>query len=563
MLVELRIRNLGVIADLELVLGPGMTVVTGETGAGKTMLVEAIELLVGGRADGVLVRAGADQAWVEGRFEVGGDEVVLARAVPAEGRSRAYVDGRMAPASALADVGARLVDLHGQHTHQSLLRGGVQRAVLDAFGGIGHGPVRDARQRRRAVEAELAAMGGDQAARHREMDLLHYQLQELDGAALTGPDEDARLEAEEERLADAAGHRESAAAAYQALAGDGGAADAVGTALAHLARRPPLADLEARLRGLSAELTEAAADLRDLAESLEDDPSRLAEVRARRQLLRDLQRKYGSGPDGRGPASLEAVLAFADQARSRLAELEGQGQRAAALEQERARALAVLAAEEAALGAARRSAAPRLEEAVEQRLRELAMPKARFQVEVDDEDPGDVVTFLLGPNPGEPILPLAKAASGGELARAMLAVRLVLHHLPRRAAVDAPAGPARPEAPAVPPTMVFDEVDAGIGGEAALAVGRALAALARRADGDQAGQVLVVTHLPQVAAFADHHLAVGKSERGGRTEARAGLVEGDARLVEVSRMLSGQPASSVARRHAEELLAAAARERAS
>ncbi|MGH9178139.1 MAG: AAA family ATPase, partial [Acidimicrobiales bacterium] len=252
MLTELAIRDLGVVADLRVSLGPGMTAVTGETGAGKTMLVEAIELLVGGRADGVLVRAGAAEAWVEGRFFTGDEEVVLARAVPASGRSRAYVDGRMAPVSALAEVGARLVDLHGQHAHQSLLSPAAQRAALDAFAGVDHAPLVAARLRRRQITGALAELGGDERGRAREAELLRFQLAEIDGAAVEDPGEDAALEAEEDRLADVAASREAAAIALAALAGEEGWDDALGRATAAVAGRPPLAGVERRLRSLAA-----------------------------------------------------------------------------------------------------------------------------------------------------------------------------------------------------------------------------------------------------------------------------------------------------------------------
>ena len=537
MLVELAVRDLGVIAELRIVLGPGMTAVTGETGAGKTMLVEAIELLMGGRADGVLVRSGADEAWVEGRFSLDDEEVVLARAVPASGRSRAYVNGRMAPVAALAEAGSRLVDLHGQHAHQSLLAAAAQRAALDAFAGVDHGPLVAARLRVRELDAALADLGGDERARAREADLLRFQLAELDAAAVRDPDEDTVLEAEEDTLADAAASRHAAALAAALLRGDEGEGDVVGRAVAAVAGRPPLADLETRLRSLAAEAADVAADLRAAAESLEDDPERLAAVRARRRALRELRRKYGE--------SLADVVRFADEARARLGAIEHHAERARRLEDERAAALADLARAEAVVGARRRAAAPDLGRAVEAHLRELALPSGRLEVRVGARDPGDDVTFLLAANPGEEPLPLARVASGGELARTMLALRLVLD-----------------EAQA-PPTMVFDEVDAGIGGQAALAVGRRLATLAARSGGgDGARQVLVVTHLPQVAAFADAQLAVRKVERAGRAAAEAAVVSGEDRVVELSRMLSGHPRSAAARGHAEELLAAAAEDRA-
>jgi DNA repair protein RecN (Recombination protein N) len=529
MLVELAVTDLGVVADLSLVFGTGMTALTGETGAGKTLVVTAIELLVGGRADAGVVRPGADEARIEGRFvDAEGEEVVLARVIPADGRSRAYVNGRLAPVSALAEHGAALVDLHGQHAHQSLLAAPTQRAMLDAFGAVDTAPLRAARARLTEIDAALAALGGDERARAREIDLLRFQVNELDGADLTDPDEDARLAEEEATLADAVAHRDAAAAAHDALVEEGGAADAIGTAIAAVAGRAPFADVEARLRAASAEITEAAADVRGTAERIDEDPARLDALRARRQLLRDLRRKYGE--------TLADVLAFAAEARDRLAELEGRDARAAALDDERAAAMKAERTAAAAVATERRKAAPTLAKAVQARLVPLAMPRARIDVTVDGDDPADDVRFLLAANAGEPLAPLAKVASGGELARAMLALRLALGD-------------------STIPTLVFDEVDAGIGGEAALAVGRSLAALG------QTAQVLVVTHLPQVAAFADAQVGVAKSETKGRTIASARKLDDAARVVELSRMLSGQPDSAAARDHAEELLAVAAAER--
>lgn len=524
MLTEIRVQNLGVIAELELLLGPGMTALTGETGAGKTLLVEAIELLVGGRAEAALVRPGADEARVEGRFVVGDDEVVLARVVPATGRSRAYVDGRLATAAELAEAGVRLVDLHGQHAHQSLLAPATQRRALDRFGGIDLAPLRAARARRAELLDALDALGGDARARAREIDLLRFQVGELDAAHLVDPDEDERLERHEDLLADALAHREAAARAHAALVDDGGALDGLRLARAALGDRGPFATVAGRLAGAIAELDDLADELRLAGEAIDDDPPALAEVRARRHLLHELRRKYGD--------TLAEVLAFRDQAADRLDELVGWEGRVAELEADRQRAEAAIRIAERTVGAARRAAAPRLAAAVQAHLADLALPRARVDVTVG-HDPGDEVTFLLGANPGEPALPLAKVASGGELARTMLALRLVLTE--------------------APDTLVFDEVDAGIGGEAAVAVGRSLAALGER------HQVLVVTHLAQVAAFADTQVAVAKEVVAGRTVASAQRVVGEQRVVELSRMLSGASHSPAARRHAEELLREARR----
>jgi DNA repair protein RecN (Recombination protein N) len=554
LLTELHIEHLGVIERLELVLGPGLTALTGETGAGKTMLVEAIELLVGGRADASIVRPGAAEARVDGRFVLGAgddaEELVLTRVVPADGRSRAYVNGRLATVASLAELGARAVDLHGQHAHQSLLAPATQRAALDRFGGVDLGPLRAARARLTELEAELAALGGDERARAREIDLLRFQVDELDTAGIDDADEEAKLAAEEEVLADAVAHREAGLAALLALTDDGGARDALGTALGLLADRSPYAAPTGRLRDVLADVDDVASDLRSLAERIDEDPARLGAVRARRQLLRDLCRKYGD--------DLAEVMAYHAESSERLAKLERFDERAGELDRARRDAMQTVHAAAADVGAARRRAAPALAAAVEAHLRTLAMPNAAVSVEVADShapataDPpagapdvqpvgasaadGERVQFLLAANPGAPLLPLQRVASGGELARAMLALRLVLTdaNLPR-----AVAGRAM--------TLVFDEVDAGIGGAAAVAVGRALAALSRD------HQVLVVTHLPQVAALADAHVVVTKHVEGRTTTASATRVDGDERVDEIARMLSGRATDS-ARRHALELL---------
>jgi DNA repair protein RecN (Recombination protein N) len=531
MLLELMVRDLGVIDEMSLILGPGMTALTGETGAGKTLVVEAVELLMGGRADPVLVRPGAEGARVDARFVTGDDELVLSRVVPARGRSRAYVDGRPATAAELSDLGRELVDLHGQHAHQSLLGVAVQRAALDRFGAVDRTPLLEARARLATIDEARGKVGGDRRARAREADLLRFQVDEIGQATIGDADEDAALEAEEDRLADAGAHREAGEVVRQAVSQEDGALDAIAAALNAVSGRRPFVEIEARLRAVAAELTEVSSDARATAEAIDDDPERLEVVRARRHLLRDLQRKYGD--------TLSEVIAFAATARARLAELDDVDNRAAELDAERTAVAEAVDRAAAEVGRVRRAASGRMGKAIERHLRELALPRARFEVDVGVDDPGDDVRFLLSANPGEPTRPLAKIASGGELARAMLAARLVLT--------------------AGPPTLVFDEVDAGIGGEAALAVGRALATLVE----NESHQVLVVTHLPQVAAFADQQVAVQKTERAGRTVASARAVEGDDRVIELSRMLSGQPASSRAQGHAEELLDHASQLRAS
>jgi len=521
MLHELHIEDLGVISSLALVLGDGLTVLTGETGAGKTMLVEAISLLVGGRADPTMVRAGAEEARVEGRFVIDDDELVLARVIPLNGRSRAYVNGRLATVATLAEHGARLVDIHGQHAHQSLLSPSTQRDALDRFAGVDLEPLRAARGRLTEIDASLAALGGDARTRAREIDLLTFQIDELEAASLDDPDEERALDALEDVLAGAVAHREAADVAVAALQDDGGSLDALGSAVAALHGRAPFDALAERLRSISVDLHDVAAELRALGESIDEDPQRLAEIRERRQLLRNLSRKYGD--------SLADVIEFRDTTRSRLDELQGYEQSVHRLEAERERALAAERSAAAAVGRARRQAASSLATAVQEHLQKLGMARAELVVSVGDDDPGDDVVLLLAANPGAPPLPLAKVASGGELARTMLAVRLVLME--------------------APDTLVFDEVDAGIGGAAATAVGRALADLGR------SHQVLVVTHLAQVAALADAQVTVSKRVRGDVTTATADRLDAEQRVGEIARMLSGEPDSAAARVHAAELLA--------
>lgn len=521
MLGELRVRELGVIEDVEIVFEPGLTAITGETGAGKTLVVEALELLVGGRADAAVVRTGADESTVEGRFVDEDAEVVLSRSVPRSGRSRAFVDAKMAPLSALEEAGRELVDLYGQHAHQSLLRPVVQRAALDRFAGVDLGEVRELRAEIAAITAELDSFGGDARQRLRETDLLRFERDEIDAAAIESPEEDDRLAGEEEELRTASALREAVSSAYGALEGDESAGlFRLGEALGALERFELLSPFAARLRGLVGELDDVAAELRRAAERFEENPERLEEVRLRRQALKDLVRKHGE--------SLADVVSARAQIEVRLGELEASDQRRAELEARRVEVDEARARAELRVGGVRRKAADDLAASVERHLHRLGLPRARLSVVVGEDDIGDQVEFLLAANPGEVALSLSKVASGGELARAMLALRLVL--------TTAPA------------TLVFDEVDAGIGGQAALAVGRALAELARE------HQVLVVTHLAQIAAHADHQLVVEKSERDGRTVAQVRRVEGDARVVELSRMLSGHPDSKTAREHAAELL---------
>ena len=288
MLRELHVTDLGIVDDLTVLLGAGLTAITGETGAGKTLLIEAVDLLLGGRSDASLIRRGADEARVEGRFETEDGELILTRVIPTDGRTRAYIDGRLATVGELAEVGARLVDLHGQHAHQSLLAPAVQRRALDRFAGApaldAVDELRAARETSRHIAAELAGLGGDERGRARELDLLRFQIEEIESSGLSDPDEDLALDAEEALLADAAGHREALAEAFGAL--EGPALDAIGRAVAQLSDRAPFEELVERLRSTQAEVADLERELRMANERVADNPERLEEIRGRRQHLR-------------------------------------------------------------------------------------------------------------------------------------------------------------------------------------------------------------------------------------------------------------------------------------
>ncbi len=524
MLTELRVRDLGVIAEMSLTFGPGMTVVTGETGAGKTLIVTAISLLMGGRSDASMVRPGATEAVVEARFELGEIEHIIRRVIPSSGRTRASLDGSMATLGELAELGATMVDLHGQHDHQSLLSVATQRRALDRFGGIDLGPLQRATGELARIDEEIRSLGGDARERERELDLLRHQVAELDAASILSADEDETLRAEAEILADASGHRAAAEQAVHLLSGEGGALDQLGSATASLQSRTPFEAQFSRLAELASELSEVSIELRRSGESIESDPGRLEAIGERRRVLQDLRRKYGD--------TLAEVIDWHAGARDRLSVLEDHGAVASALEGERERLVDLIGQHRAAVAEARQAVAGPLAEMVAARLPDLALEKAALAIEVAG-GAGEEVTFLLSTNPGMPLQPLSKVASGGELARAMLALRLVLSD--------------------GPPVLVFDEVDAGIGGAVALSVGRALSEVA--AD----HQVLVVTHLAQVAVWADSQVVVDKVVTGGITSTTVEMVEGEARVSELARMLSGTPDSSTAKLHAREMLEAAGR----
>ncbi|HUR76002.1 MAG TPA: DNA repair protein RecN [Sporichthya sp.] len=581
MLEEIAIHELGVIEDAVLELGPGLTVLTGETGAGKTMVMTGLGLLLGGKPDAGLIRAGAERLSVEGRVRVDADSaaaaraleaggeldeapngeatLILGRTVTAEGRSRAFVGGRSAPVGLLAELAEDLVAVHGQGDQQRLLRPARQRDLLDRYAGDKVVKALTAYRRcfdeLREVRARLAEITGRGRERAQEADLLRLGLAEIEAVG-PEPAEDVTLSAEIERLAHADALRAAATGAHDLLLTD---AEGTGTDAATLvgeARRtveamaghdPGLAELGKRIAELTYLLADVTADLASYAAGIDVDPTRLQSAQERLAELGRLQRKMGAlfgGSSGGGAPRLygdtvDEVLAWAAAGSARLLELDADTDTSADLRADEARLDAERTARAAELTKARSQAARRLATAVTAELAGLAMPKASFTVAVRasefGRDGADEIELLLAPHPGAPERPIQRSASGGELSRIMLALQVVL----------AGADPV--------PTFIFDEVDAGVGGKAAVEVGRRLAALAR------SSQVVVVTHLPQVAAFADRHLLVAKSDDGRVTRTGVSALAGEARVRELSRMLAGQEDSATARAHAEELLAAAAR----
>ncbi|MGW8574905.1 DNA repair protein RecN [Streptomyces niveus] len=569
----MRIRSLGVIDDAVVELSPGFTAVTGETGAGKTMVVTSLGLLLGGRADAALVRIGAKTAVVEGRLTMAADApaarraeeagaelddgaLLISRTVSAEGRSRAHIGGRSVPVGVLAELADDLVAVHGQTDQQGLLRPARQRQALDRYAGDAvAAPLAtytDAYRRLRAVATELAELTTRARERAQEADLLRFGLNEI-AAVEPRPGEDTELAAEAERLGHAEALASAASLAHAALAGNpedpseggdattlvGGAGRALEAVRSH---DPALAALADRMGEIAILLADVAGELAGYADNLDSDPLRLAAVEERRASLTGLTRKYGQDIDG--------VLAWAEENAARLTELEGDDDRIGELTAEHTTLLGELSSLAQALTDARTEAAARFAEAVTAELASLAMPHARVSFAVTQtEDPdgvevdgrvvaygpsgADEVELLLAPHPGAQPRPIAKGASGGELSRVMLAVEVVF----------AGSDPV--------PTYLFDEVDAGVGGKAAVEVGRRLAKLAKSA------QVVVVTHLPQVAAFADRQLLVEKRHDGSVTRSGVTVLEGEERVRELSRMLAGQENSETARAHAEELLATA------
>jgi DNA repair protein RecN (Recombination protein N) len=550
MLSELRIRNFALIDQLTVQLAPGLNVLTGETGAGKSIIVGALSLLLGERASSEVVRAGSDRALVEGVFEVGGrtdvlqwltehgvDDpdglVILRREVAAEGRSRGWINGSPATVSLLSELGSVLVSLHGQHQHQRLLRRDEQREILDMYAGAGvlAAEVASAHRARRQLEGEIDTLEGRRRAAIQRADFLRFQLTEIDDASVRSDEED-ELEEESRRLGHAEELTELAETLLRALSSSGDSASArLGAArrpLDQLIRIDPTQQELGELHDTAYFAVEELSNrLERYLEVVEHDPDRLEEIRRRQDLLFRLRSKYGP--------TLADVLRTAEEARAELAAIDGADWEIEALRRRRTEVESDLASSAAALTDSRRAAAGRLEAEVDRILPELGMEGGRFQialVSLPSTGPhgNEEVEFRVALNRGFDPKPIAQVASGGELSRVMLALMTILAKLESV------------------PTLIFDEVDAGIGGRVALDVGDKMRAVA------SSHQVLAITHLPQIASRAHHHLLVRKDEASGRTTTSVSLLEEEERVRELARMLGGDSESEASLTHARELL---------
>ena len=556
MLHELRIENLLLIDRAELRLAPGLNVVTGETGAGKTLLAQSLDLLLGGRAGSGIVRGGAAEAYVEGVFSLppelaslellpeGADEIVLARRVWPDGRTRAYVCGRSATVADLRELGGALIAFYGQHEHRRLMLSAVQLDVLDGWCGEKVGLLRtrvgEAYDRVRVLEARVGELHEVASGRERELDLLAFELEEIERVA-PSEGEAVSLSDERERLRHLEALRAAAFAAAEAVSGEGAAAELLAGGAGQL---HTVAGIDAQLECLSErvaalvyEAQDVGAGLRSYADGLDGSPGRLEEVEERLAQFARLERKHGG--------SIAEVLAHAERCRARRDELERAEVSLEAAEAELAAGLEELESLAAELSKRRRRAAPALAAAVRERLAELAMPDAKFSVEVGVREGGcgprgaDTVELMIAANPGLPAGPLREIASGGELSRVMLALLGVAHG-------SAGAGAEGPD-----PLLVFDEIDAGIGGHTARAVGEHLRTLA-------AGrQILCITHLPQVAAMGARHFTIAKDSSAVPARTTVAALDGAGVVGELVRMLGADAGDRGATRHARELLRAA------
>lgn len=551
MLQTLRIQNYALIDEIEVEFGEGLNVLTGETGAGKSIVVGALNLVLGARASAETLREGAQRATIDAVFriprpsrrlarlleehaiELDGDELLLSRMISAEGRSRAYASGNLVTVSVLSDIGDELVDLHGQHEHQSLLRRERQLDLLDAFGGVEKNAdeVREQVQRLRAISKDLEALQSDDRERARRVDFLRFEVDEIDKAKLV-PGEESEVRGRLNLINNSEKIFTLASRAYALLfeSQEGTPAlDALNAAARDLdelaATDPRFESISVQLGNVRSETEAIVEELRAYTEELEFDPAELDALNTRLSLIRDLGRKYGE--------TVDAILAYRDRALSEVDSYENRDRRITELEAERTSIENQANGTAKALSKARRSAARKLDRQVTSTLQELGMEGGRFSTNFEDTalsaDGIDRVEFFLAANPGERLRPLRQVASGGEISRIMLALKAVF------------AGADKI------PTLVFDEIDAGVGGAVATKVSGKLRELA------QSHQTICVTHLPQIAAAARTHYYLSKSAWKGKTATQVTLVEDEARVEEVARLLDGS-ISEVSLNHARALL---------
>jgi DNA repair protein RecN (Recombination protein N) len=551
-LLEIHIQQFALIEEATVELTAGLNVLTGETGAGKSIVIDAVNFLLGGRTSSSLVRTGATKARVEGRFDLAGaddarallsewelqdddpDTLVVVRELTSSGKNGVRLNGRLGTLAQLSQLGDALVDIHGQHEHQLLMRTVEHLHLLDRLLGDDAilAEVRGGWEERRRLQAELDTLQGLERERARQEDWLRHEVEEIERAGLR-PGEQAELEQEKDLLAHAEKIRLRLGEAWDALDGEEpSAAGLVGRALKAIEGLAAYSDrfntTAETLRTVSLELSEATHEVRDALEEVNPDPERLDEVQARLALMASLQRKYGD--------SIEAVLAYADTSRQRLTELEGNQARMETLTSELQQAETRWREAAGRLSQARQKLARTLEQSIGSELAALSMERTRFVVDFHEfagsADGLDRVEFMISPNPGEPLRPLSKTASGGELSRLMLALKTIFASVDRI------------------PTVIFDEVDTGIGGQAAGAVAERL----RNIAGSR--QVVCITHLPVIAAAAHTHWHLSKEVEEERTRTLATHIEGKARQREIARMLSGQAETAASLKHAQELLLA-------
>jgi len=551
MLRFLKIRHLAVIEAVEVEFDPGLNVLTGETGAGKSILVEAVSLLLGGRASGDLVRTGEESATVEAIFESGGNELLVRREITAQGRSRAFINGELATAAALKDLASRLIELHGQNEHQTLLDADVHLEILDAFGDltVSRQAVADAFVQLGEARASLERLKSARHEREARLELITFQLGELDRANLKpGEAEDVELAALKKVLGNAERVERLCTEGYAALyESDGAALEALGGVWKRVSE---LASIDAQFQpyvdardGIKSQLEDLATFLRRYADGIEASPARLQQVEDRLALLERMKRRHGP--------TLGDVIQKREALRREASDLERADERIEELELEHATARARYLAAAGTLSKDRRHSADAFAKAIERALSELAMDRTRFEVRFEGTLAEaswtargiDAAEFYVSPNPGEDLRPLARVVSGGELSRIMLAIKALMATLRHGFSDDTRRPPS-----AAAPGLIFDEVDAGIGGRVADAVGRKLRALG------SAFQVLCITHLPQIAAYADTHFQIDKHVGRGRTTTSVRRLDVDERVEELGRMLGGEAITDGIRRSAREML---------